>query len=134
MITIQSEVHFGRGKRSEKKLCPGPEPSPGRVPRIAKLMALALRFEKLVRTGQVRNFAELASRGQVTRNRITQIMNLLLLAPDLQERLLFLPRVQSGPDPIYLKDVQQVAKEADWSTQRQILAQEFLALNHPSGE
>ena len=134
MITIQSEVHFGRGKRSEKKLCLGPEPSPGRVPRIAKLMALALRFEKLVRTGQVRNFAELASLGQVTRNRITQIMNLLLLAPDLQERLLFLPRVHSGPDPIYLKDLQRVAKEADWATQRQILSQEFLALNHPSGE
>ena len=41
-------------------------------------------------------------------------MNLLLLAPDIQERLLSLPRVESGPDPIYLKDLQKVAKVTRW--------------------
>ena len=71
---------------------PGSVPS-GRVPRIARLMALALRFEQLVRTGAVRDYAELARLGQVSRARLTQIMNLLHLAPDIQEAILFLPRV-----------------------------------------
>jgi hypothetical protein len=61
-------------------------------PRVARLMALAIRCEGLVREGTVRDYAELARLGQVTRARMTQIMNLLWLAPDLQERLLFLER------------------------------------------
>jgi hypothetical protein len=64
----------------------------GRVPRIARLMALALRFEHLVQSGTVRHYAELARLGQVSRARVTQIMNLLHLAPDIQEAILFLPR------------------------------------------
>ena len=47
----------------------------GRVPRIARLMALALRFERLVRSGAVRHYAELARRGQVSRARGTQIFS-----------------------------------------------------------
>ncbi len=53
-------------------------------------MALAIRFEGLVREEKIRNYAELARRGQVTRGRITQIMKLLHLAPDSREQLPFL--------------------------------------------
>src|SRR6516162_3603935 len=74
----------------------------GRVPRIARLMALALRFEQLVRTGAVRDYAELARLGQVSRARITQITSLLHLAPDIREAILFLPRVHRGRDPVHL--------------------------------
>jgi len=52
---------------------PGSVPS-GRVPRIARLMALALRFDQLVRTGAVRDYAHLARLGQVSRARLTQII------------------------------------------------------------
>ena len=48
---------------------------PGNVPRISKLMALAIRFDALVRHGEVRDYADLARLGYVTRARITQIMN-----------------------------------------------------------
>jgi hypothetical protein len=126
MTTIERKVHFGRGKKSEKKLLDGEVPLQGRVPRISKLMALAIRFDELIRSGVVRNFAELAELGQVSRNRITQIMNLLLLAPDIQERLLFLPRVESGPDPIYLKDLQRVAKVARWEEQRKVVSHDSI--------
>ena len=54
---------------------PAPPVAAGRVPRIARLMALALRFEELVRTGAVRDYAELARLGQVSRARITQIID-----------------------------------------------------------
>jgi hypothetical protein len=57
----------------------------GSIPRIARLMALAIRFEGLLRDGTIRDYAELARLGRVTRARMTQIMKLLLLAPDLQE-------------------------------------------------
>jgi hypothetical protein len=62
-----------------------------RPPRIACLLALAHRFDELVRLGAVRDYAELARLGHVTRARVTQIMNLLNLAPDLQESILWLP-------------------------------------------
>ena len=51
---------------------------------------VAIRFERLIQAGAVADYAELARLGHVTRARITQIMNLRLLSPDIQERLLFL--------------------------------------------
>lgn len=59
---------------------PGPE---GRVPRISKLMALAIRYDGLLREGVVTDLTELARLSHVTQPRITQIMNLLHLAPDI---------------------------------------------------
>jgi len=46
-----------------------------------------LRFETLIRSGEVRDYAALARLGHVSRARISQIMNLLHLAPDIQEVL-----------------------------------------------
>ena len=77
--TIELPVHFqrcGHGSRKEVRL--GAEATslpPGRVPRVARLMALALRLEELVRTGQVASYSALASLGQVTRARVSQILD-----------------------------------------------------------
>jgi hypothetical protein len=90
----------------------------GRVSRIARLMALALRFEQLIRSGAVRDYAELARLGQVSRARLTQITNLLHLAPDIQEAILFLPRVAHGRDPIHLHNLQALTTVLDWQGQR----------------
>ena len=81
-------------------------------------MALALRFEELVRSGAVRDYAELAKLGQVSRARITQIMNLRHLAPDIQEQILFLPRIQEGRDRIHVESLQPLAATLDWQVQR----------------
>ena len=123
-ITIESSIHFerrGRGRRKEIRQgeLPAPIERPsGRVPRVARFMALAIRFEQLIRDGQVSDYAELARLGHVTRARITQVMNLRLLAPDIQEQLLFLPRVERGRDQIHLRDLQSIAAAADWRKQR----------------
>src|SRR5204862_7276713 len=118
MTTIKKKVHFGRGKRSEKVLRQGAKPvARGRVPRISKLMALAITFEELMRSGTVRTFAELAELGHVSPARITQVMNLLLLVPEIQERLLFLPAVERGRDPVVLRELQGVAREVRWKSQ-----------------
>jgi len=64
-------------------------PAPPRIPRITRLMALAIKFQEMVDRGEVRDYAELARLGFVSRARLTQIMNLTLLAPDIQEEVLF---------------------------------------------
>lgn len=76
-----------------------------RIPRISKLVALAIKMQGMVDRGEVKDYAELARLAQVTRARITQIMNLNLLSPQLQERLLFLEPV-SGRDAVTLKNLQ----------------------------
>lgn len=124
-LTIEGTIHFTRrGRGSRRVLNPGPEPqSPvGRIPRITRLMALAIRFEGLLQNGDVSNYAELAQLGHVTRARVTQIMNLLLLAPDIQEEILHLPRVTGGRDPIHLRQLQAIALVPDWKKQRKMWA------------
>src|SRR5262249_9129667 len=107
-LTIELPVHFHRcGHGNRKHMRPGLEGiplPPGRVPRVSRLMALALRLDELVRTGQVASYSALASLGQVTRARLSQIVSLLYLAPDIQEALLFLPPTRHGRDPIILAD------------------------------
>ena len=68
----------------------------------------------------VRDYAELARLGHVTRAGISQIMALLLLAPDLQEQVLFLPSTERGRDPIILHDLLPIAATADWKRQRRL--------------
>jgi len=122
-ITIQSKVHFRRGHRSKKELHDGPEkPSdpPGAVPRAARLMALAIRFDQLIRDGVVADQAELARLGHVTRARMTQIMNLLNLAPDIQEDILFLPPVGRGRDHVTERDLRPIAAIPDWRKQKDL--------------
>ncbi len=83
-------------------------------------MALAIRFDRLIKAGEIRDQAEIARLGQVTRARVTQIMNLLLLAPDIQEEILFLPRTQHGRDPIREIMVRPIAAIPGWREQRQM--------------
>jgi hypothetical protein len=83
-------------------------------------MALALHFDELVRKGAVASFAELARLGHVTRARVSQVMNLIDLAPDIQEALLFLPRTERGRDPVILRDLLAITMVANWRKQRQM--------------
>jgi hypothetical protein len=126
-LTIECDVHFQRRDRGRKELLEGaerrrPAPAPGRVPRVARLLALAHRFHGLLRDGKVKSYAEMARLGKVTPARITQIMNLLFLAPPIQEEILFWPRIASGRDRIRLADLQPIAQVADWHTQQMLWA------------
>jgi hypothetical protein len=85
--------------------------------RITRLMALAIHFEGMLRREGF-DYGELARLGHVSRSRVTQILNLLHLAPDIQERLLFLPAVEKGRDPISEKKIRRLASECDWERQR----------------
>jgi len=89
------------------------------IPRITRLMALAIKFQEMVDRGDVRDYADLARLGYVTRARITQIMNLLHLAPDIQEQLLALASNPEVPQSIVERRVRHVSSAVEWSEQRQ---------------
>jgi hypothetical protein len=86
------------------------------IPRIARLMALAIRLEGLIREGTLRDYADVAQRGQVSRARMTQIMRLLTLAPDIQEQILFLPSARTLNE----RKLRPVAAKLDWDDQRRL--------------
>ncbi len=95
------------------------ETSPiGKLPRVTRLMALAIKFDGLLRDGVVRDYADLARLGHVTRARMTQIMNMLNLAPDIQEQILFLPPVTAGRDPIAERNLRRLTAIPRWDKQR----------------
>ncbi len=99
-----------------------------RVPRIARLMALALKFEQMIREGVVHNYAVLAALGQVSRSRLTQVMNLLNLAPDIQEQILFLTWETAEQRGIHERSVRQLSSQLSWTEQRarwQILISDY---------
>ncbi|MBN2583225.1 MAG: hypothetical protein JXL80_09155 [Planctomycetes bacterium] len=121
MTTITKQIHFAI-KNGRKTALPGPAPEKSepadRTPRVSKLMALAIRFDQLLRDGQVADQSELARLAHVTQPRMTQIMNLLHLAPDIQEEILHLPPVVEGRDPVTERDLRPVVRLMDWRKQR----------------
>lgn len=123
-VTIDFKVHFTRGQCGARVMHAGDRATPaempkGRVPRISKLMALAIRFEDLVRSGEVADFADIAELGQVTRARVSQIVNLLNLAPDIQEAILYLPPVAGDRDAVPERRLRAIAAEPNWAKQRE---------------
>jgi hypothetical protein len=122
-LTVNYQIEFRCGRKTRKELrdrsAPDATPS-GKVPRVSRIMALAIHLEQLVCSGQVKDYAELARLGKVHRSRITQITKLLYLAPDIQEAVLFLPEIVSGRDPILEHQLRAIAATIDWRRQRRM--------------
>ena len=119
-LTINRKFHVATKRDGRKQLQSGkPSTKPkGRVPRIARLLALAHRCRRLVRDGVIINQSELAHYAQISTTRMTQIMWLDNLAPDIQEEILFLPNTVKGRDPIKEANIRPIAKTLDWRKQR----------------
>jgi hypothetical protein len=123
-FTIEKTVHFQRHARGRQELregddCASVPEARVRIPRLARLMALAIRFDGLLQSGQIRDQAELARLGQVTRARVSQIFSLLHLAPDIQEEILFLRGGRRGAD-LLIADMQLLTRQTDWQVQRRL--------------
>jgi hypothetical protein len=120
MITLKTKVHIvtkARGRKALTVVRP-PEVEQGRTPRIARLMALAIRYDRLIREGKVADISELARLCHVTQPRMTQIMNLNHLAPDIQDDLLHLPSITNGRERIHERMLRPLTVEIDWRRQR----------------
>jgi hypothetical protein len=117
--TVECDFRLANIRR---KKSPVASSSGSQVPRVARLMALAIRMESLVRAADIADYSAIAQLGHVSRARITQIMNLLLLAPDIQEQILFLASPERGRNAIRLAQLQPIAQVADWRRQRVLWA------------
>lgn len=122
MITVKRKVHVARQSKGRVALVNKPPAHeaapPGRIPRISRLMALAIHFDRLLREGAVADISELARLAHVTQPRMTQIMNLNHLAPDIQEALLDLPASAGVGYPLHEHALREVSAVADWREQR----------------
>ena len=124
-VTYALDFRAGRKERRENQDSSSDRPLPdgkavsSPIPRIARLMALAIRFEGLLRKETIRDYAELARLGRVTRARMTQIMKLLMLAPDIQEQILFLPPIKGLNE----RNLRPIVSRIDWNEQRRLFQQ-----------
>ncbi len=101
------------GKRPLKTAIPEPKPH---ILRITKLLALAHRFDDLIKSGTIKDYADIARLGGVSRARVTQIMSLLLLSPSIQEAIIFLP--PHNHEIITERKIRHIIKESEWEKQR----------------
>lgn len=132
-MTVTRPIHFATRSHRRREIVEGARPitkvtAEGRVPRVARLMALAIKLDELIASRTITDQAAAAQFGHVTRARMTQIMNLLLLAPDIQLAILNLPRVREGRDPIVETHLRAVVAKVAWERQRLLWAR----LSHPS--
>lgn len=98
-----------RAEREEGLLTPHPA-------RVARLLALAHDIEARIEAGEFHDYADVARAHGLTRARLTQVMNLLLLAPPIQEDVLHL-EVLPGREPISERDLRRVLQSLVWEEQ-----------------
>ncbi|NJL26234.1 MAG: hypothetical protein HC902_14490 [Calothrix sp. SM1_5_4] len=108
-FTLDTTIFFHRsqGKQKQAQTQPEPQLPTSHLPRITKLMALAIRLGKQIDRG-IQTHAEIARNGEITRARISQILNLLHLAPDIQQAILFLPPIERGRARLKLLELQKI--------------------------
>lgn len=85
--------------------------------RVARMLAMAHQIERLIATGEFAERTDAARKLGFTKARISQLLNLTLLAPDIQERLL-LACTESGTDPVSERDLRPVLAARSWADQR----------------
>lgn len=81
---------------------------------------MAYRWHQALETGEVRNAKELAARLGVSQPRVSMILSLLFLAPDLQEEILGL-REEHRLDALGLQALLRLARLRSWESQRATL-------------
>lgn len=125
MNSISMKVHFKPGRCGHKVLQKGKRPHYAkytRLPRICRLMALSIKYERLLQSGTVVNHRTLAQLAGVSESQISAILCLRLLAPDIQEWLLNLPEHDQGRDPLPWKAIHPLTTLTDWEEQRKRLS------------
>jgi hypothetical protein len=90
----------------------------GRLPRITQVLALAMHLEDMMRRGEAKDYADLARLSCLCRERVSQIVRLNYLAPDIQVELLYLAPTTRGRFPISETAVRKIANLLSWVDQR----------------
>lgn len=119
-VKVQLQPTVRQINLAPKKIAPATEPAVkrGRLPRITQVLAMALQFQEMIDRGDIRRHADLARLGCVSRERISQVMVLTWLAPDIQETILRLPQMPGGRFPVSEGTIRKVARLPLWEEQR----------------
>ncbi len=116
------EIHFRLHSTGRLPGGSGPSdaqrPGNGRLPRVTQVMALAVQFQDMIQRGEARDYADLARLGCLTRERMSQIMELVWLAPDIQQEILEFPPTGAPHSPISEVAVRKIADHLSWAEQR----------------
>ena len=125
MITVKTKLNVEIKARGRKTISATAEieandgrPVPPKMHRVTKLMALAIKFQGMLRTGEANDLTDLARIGKVSQPRMSQIMGLNLLAPDIQQALLDLPPQGRGKPFLHEKRIRPITAIIDWQEQR----------------
>ena len=147
-VCVAFRVHLRHGRAGHRRMCEGrapgrpgagggapvaapappdkdvPAAAPGPpVPRVARLLALAHHFDDLLRRGAVRDCAEIARLMRVSRARVTQIMRLRCLAPEIQETVLFADA--DAARRLTERRLRPILAEVEWERQRRLWREAF---------
>ena len=115
---IQFRLHAS--KRAERSdTAEAPSSCRGRLPRVTQVLALAIHFQDMIRRGEACDYADLARLGCITRERMSQIMELIWLAPEIQQEILEFPANKTGRFPISEVAARRVAETLVWAEQRE---------------
>ena len=114
-VEIQFRLHTTGRPPGQRDVPPS---SAGHLPRVTQVMALAIQFQEMIRLGDARDYADLARLGCVTRERMSQIMELVWLAPDIQREILEFPPSGAGRFPISEVAVRRIGELLAWAEQR----------------
>jgi len=87
----------------------------------ARMLALAHHFEAAIEAGTLNGPSDAGRRIGITSERVTQVLTLRYLAPDIQEDVLFL-EVTGGSEPFTENDLRKVARVLSWALQRRLYA------------
>lgn len=117
-VKVQLRPTVRQINRAPTKLAPADQPKRGRLPRITQVLAMALQFQEMINRGEISRHADIARLGCVSRERISQMMVLTWLAPDIQEAILRLPQVPGGRFPITEGTLRKMARLPLWEDQR----------------
>jgi len=115
---LKGQLFRHRSSRVHLSDRPPPKPEPVRRPaKIARMLALAHHLQSAIDRGLVADRAAVARKLGLTRARVTQLLDLLLLAPDLQEAVLAMEAVD-GVEPMAERTLRAVAHAGAWEEQR----------------
>ena len=102
-LTIETKIRFQRVRDGRKRIAKSPAapppPLPEPVPRQARLMALAIHFDRLLRQGAVGSYLELARLTGTSPAWITAIMKLADMPLPRQERVLLWTGLEESKPP-----------------------------------
>lgn len=90
----------------------------GRLPHVARVLALAIHLDNMIRAGDAKDYADIGRLSCLCRERVSQIMRLNYLAPDIQVELLYLPPVPTGRYPVSETAMRKIANLLSWDEQR----------------